>query len=36
MLDGDDFAVEFAGVHDFTVDDFVNTDFVTVGTTAPT
>jgi Ca2+-binding RTX toxin-like protein len=31
-LDGDDFAVEFKGLLDFTVADFDNTDFVIVGT----
>ena len=32
QLNGDDFAVEFSGLQNFTVDDFDNTDFVTVGT----
>ena len=32
ILDADDFAVEFQGRHDFTVDDFTNTDFVIAGT----
>ncbi len=31
-LDGDDFTVEFRGLHDFTPDDFDNTDFVIAGT----
>jgi Ca2+-binding RTX toxin-like protein len=32
VLDNDDFAVEFTGIHDFTVEDFDNTDFVIAGT----
>lgn len=31
-LDGSDFAVQFAGLHDFTRDDFDNTTFVIAGT----
>ena len=31
-LDNNDFVVEFNGVHNFTVDDFDNTDFVIAGT----
>ena len=32
QLNGNDFAVEFSGLQNFTVNDFHNTDFVTVGT----
>ena len=31
-LDADDFTVEFRGLHDFTPDDFDNTDFIIAGT----
>ena len=31
-LDGDDFTVEFRGLHNFTPDDFDNTDFIIAGT----
>ena len=32
VLNAGDFAVEFTGLHDFTLDDFNNTDFVIAGT----
>jgi Ca2+-binding RTX toxin-like protein len=32
ILNNDDFVVEFEGIHNFTIDDFENTDFVIVGT----
>jgi Ca2+-binding RTX toxin-like protein len=32
LLDANDFAVEFQGTHDFTVEDFENTQFVIAGT----